>query len=330
MNVRSLRRRAVALSVLLLACVAASCSKNDSFDVSPCDNEGSHLIAFASDRGHAGQHDLYLFDADQSGFRLLKNLNSPTASDSSPTLSSDGQLIAFVSARGTTGTDLYVYERISCAFAPTTGINSAGNETEPRFTGDTRRLAFVRDTLGHRRIRLVNGGSLAFEALPGLDTLDTWDDWSPAPDRTGDNIVFVSDRSGEPHLYLYQRSTRQVDSLPEIRLPGVRDLDPTLTPDAHWLCFASDRPGGRGGFDLYLFDLTVTSRQFVDLPNLNTSGNERRPTLGAAGTFIAFQSDSSGTAGRDVRYYSRSGAMVATPSQLAGAGDDIHPSIRIP
>jgi len=325
------RRAALAALALPLALSALSCSKSDTFKVTPCDNEGTHLIAFSSDRDHAGQYDIYLYDADVPGFRLLQSLNSATAADSSPSLSSDGQVIAFVSARGTTGSDIYVYERVSCAFVPTGGINSAGDETDPCFTGDTRRLAFVRDTLGHRRIRLVNGGALTFVPLPGLDTLAAWDDWSPAPDRTGANMVFVSNRSGEPHLYIYQRATMSVDTLPEIRTPGVLDLDPALTPDAHWLCFASNgpgRPGYRGGFDICLFDLTT--RQFVALPNLNTAFNERRPSLGAAGTFIAYQSDSTAGTGHDVRYYSVASGVVAAPHELANALDDITPSIRIP
>jgi Tol biopolymer transport system component len=313
---------------LLFALALPSCSKKDTTGVTRCDNEGYDLIAFSSDRGHPGQYDLYLFDAVQSAYRLLKDLNHPTASDSSPALSADGQLVAFVSARGTSGTDLYVYERLSCGFVSTPGLNGPGDETEPVFTGDTRRLAFVRDTLGHRRIRLVNGGSITYEALPGLDTLAAFGDWSPAPDRTGDRIAFVSDREGGPHLYLYERAGRRVDSLSALRVPGARDLDPAMTPDGRYLCFASDRPGGRGGFDLYLFDLT--SQSFVSLPGINTARDERSPSVGRTCSYIAFQSDSSSSPGRDVRYYSRAGKIVASPGQLSGTGDDLHPSGFLP
>ena len=323
---RVLRRGAAAL--LLLALALPACSKKDSTGVSLCDNEGYDLIVFSSDRGHTGQYDLYLFDAVQSGYRLLKDLNHATASDSSPALSADGQLIAFVSARGASGTDLYIYERLSCGFVSTPGLNSPGSETDPTFTGNTRRLAFVRDTLGHRRIRLVNGGSITYETLPGLDTLAAFDDWSPAPDQTGDRIAFVSNREGAPHIYLYERAGPSVDSLSALRVPGARDFDPALTPDGHYLCFASDRPGGRGGFDLYLFDLT--SQSFVELPGINTARDERRPSVGRTCAYIAFQSDSSSSPGWDVRYYSRAAKIVASPGQLAGTGNDLHPSGLLP
>jgi Tol biopolymer transport system component len=320
----------IALGLLLLA--VAGCSKSQTSPNVICDNEGTDLIAFASDRGHAGKYDVYLFDADAGGFRALRNLNSTTASSTSPALSPDGQLVAFVSTRTGASADLYVYERVSCTILSTPGLISAGDESDPAFTGNSSRLAFVRDTLGHRRIRLINGGTFKFETLPGLDTLAaTYDDWAPAPDLTGDRIAFVSDREGSPHVYLYDRPTRTVDSLATLRVPGATDLDPALTPDAHTLCFASDRPGGRGGYDIWRVDLTAANRTATEPPGLNTPGNERSPTIGLTVTFIAFQSDSSATAGSDVRYYSVAGVVLGTPSVLAGPGsDDRHPSGRLP
>jgi len=327
----TLRTRACAITAPLFLLAVLGCSKPQTAPAALCDNEGADLIAFSSDRGHAGQYDIYLYDADLGGFRLLRNLNSASASDSSPALSRDGQLIAFVSDRGSTGTtDLQIYERISCSLIATTGLNTPGNETEPAFTGDTRRLAFVRDTLGHRRIRLVNGGSLAFEALPGLDALAAYNDWSPAPDSTGNRIAFLSDREGETHLYLYTRATKSVDSLKDLRIAGARDLDPALTPDGRYLCFASDRTLPPGGFDIYLVDLTNRTLGAQLPPNLNTAGDERHPRIGHSGSFIAFQSRSPDSTGWNVRYYSRSGSLLVKPSQLAGTGTDIHPSVRLP
>jgi len=322
--------RSCTLAVLLSLLAFPGCSKQQTSPIALCDNEGNHLIAFSSDRGHAGLYDIYLFDADLVGFRLLRNLNSAAASDSSPSLSRDGQLIAFVTDRGGPQTsDIYIYERISCSLIPTPGLHT-GHETEPAFTGDTRRLAFVRDTLGHRRIRLVNGGSLAFVPLPGLDTPAAYDDWSPAPDSTGDRIAFLSDREGAPHLYLYDRSTQKVDSLNDLRAGSTRDLDPALTPNGRYLCFASDRVGSLGALDIFLLDLTNRGAGVQAPPNLNTAGDERHPRIGHSGAYIAFQSQSPDSTGWNVRYYSRAGGLVVKPPQLAGADSDIHPSVRLP
>jgi Tol biopolymer transport system component len=318
------------IALLLFLPALQGCSKQQTSPSALCDNEGADLIAFASDRGHAGIFDIYLFDADLTGFRLLKNLNSAAASDSSPSLSRDGQLIAFVTDRDGPGTsNVYIYERLTCSLLATPGLRT-GHETEPTFTGDTQRLSFVRDTLGQRRIRLVTGGSLAVVTLPGLDTQSPYDDHSPAPDSTGDRIAFLSDREGATHLYLYDRTAQKVDSLEDLRVTGAHDVDPALTPDGRYLCFASDRPAGQGGFDIYLVDLTTNPRSFKPLPNLNTAGDERHPRISHSGDYLAFQSQSPDSTGWNVRYYSRTGSLVVKPSQLASTGTDIHPSIRLP
>lgn len=323
------RRSAVRAALLaLVPLLLAGCGGSETFSVSPCETGGSHLVAFASDRGHAGQFDVYLFDTDGNGFRLLKDLNSDVASDSSPALTSDGRVIAFVTRRGATGSDLLVYDRGSCSFVNALVLQGPGDESQPVFTGDALRLAFVRDTLGHRRIRMLHGRSLAYIPLPGLDSTAAWNDWSPAPDQTGTRIAFVSDREGAPHLYLYDRGTGRIDSLRALRKPGATDLDAALSSDARYLAFASDWSGGRGRFDLYLYDLTTSA--LVPLPGLNTAFDERRPSINTGADFIAFQSDSTTHGGWDVRYYLRGGGGIGAPAGLAGALDDISPSVRYP
>ena len=310
------RGRVALAGALLLGMAAAGCSTPQTSPSSLCDNEGAYLIAFASDRATTGQCDIYLYDAESGGFRLLKDLNSGVAADSSPALSRDGQLVAFVRNPGSTGSaDIYVYERVSCSYIAAPALISAGDETEPVFSGDTRRLAFVRDTLGHRRIRMIDGSTRALVPLPGLQETAAYGDWSPAPDSTGDRIVFVSDREGSPHLYLYDRLQQSVDSLVDLREPGARDLDPTLTPNGLYLCFASDRAGA-GGFDLFLVHLDAVPRVATTMTGLNTSGDERHPRLGYSGAYVAYQGERADSTGWNVHYYSRSGALVVSPGVL--------------
>jgi Tol biopolymer transport system component len=121
-----------------------------------------------------------------------------------------------------------------------------------------------------------------------------------------------------------------VDSLKDLRVEGSRDLDPTLTPDGRCLCFASDRASPPGNFDIYLVDLTHRSLGAQLPPNLNTAGDERHPRISHSGSFIAFQSLSPDSTGWNVRYYSRNQSLLIKPSQLAGTGTDIHPSVRLP
>jgi Tol biopolymer transport system component len=324
------RTRVLVAVALMLGMAAAGCSIPETSPSSLCDNEGDYLIAFASDRANDGHYDIYLFDAESAGFRLLKNLNSSFVADSSPALSRDGQLIAFVRNPGSTGgADIYMYERISCSLVSIPGLNTAGNESEPAFTGDTRRLAFVRDTLGHRRLRLIEGSSRLLVPMPGLQEPAPYDDWSPAPDSTGNLIAFVSDREGSPHLYLYDRTRQAVDSLLDLRAPGARDLDPTLTPNGLYLCFASDR-AGQGGFDVFLAHLDAVPPVATTLENLNTPGDERHPRVGRSAGYIAYQSQSPDSTGWNVLYYSRSGGIVISPAPLSRTSSDVQPSVRLP
>jgi Tol biopolymer transport system component len=330
---RTARRLAAGLLCLLLG----SCSKSGTSPNAVCDNEGGDLVAFASDRGHAGQYSIYLFDADGQAFRALRNLNQTGASYTSPALSRDGQLIAFVSGPVGGNTDIQVYERLSCGIISAPGLATGSPESDPEFSGSSSRLAFTRDTLGHRRIRLVNAsaGSVTYVPLPGLDdSAAAYDDWDPSPDQTGARLAFVSDREGSPHLYLYSLGTGKVDSLLDLRSTDAlaQDLDPALTPDAGELAFASNRPGGRGGFDLYLVDLSAATRQPVALLSVNTAGNERCPAVGLDPDYLAFESDSTASgSGRDVRYVSVASGSVIAPTALIGTtSDDAHPSARLP
>ena len=121
-----------------------------------------------------------------------------------------------------------------------------------------------------------------------------------------------------------------MDSLKDLRVAGARDLDPALTPDGRYLCFASDRARRPGRLRHLPRGPHDRARAHRCLPNLNTAGDERHPRIGHSGSFIAFQSQSPDSTGWNVRYYSRTGSLLVKPSQLAGTGTDIHPTVRLP
>src|SRR6266545_5967340 len=321
---------------LLPACALAmlvGCGESTK-SVSPAgDTGGTHLVVFASDRGHAaGQFDLYLYDLDAQGFRLIRNISSTSVPDLNPTISSDGLVIAFETNRGGAGgSDILLYSRAQQQLIPLPGVNTGDDETMPSFTGDALKLAFVRMTAGTRRIHLVDGLGDTLLPLPGLDTTaTTFSDWSPAPDQTGGLIALVSDRNGNPDVFVWSAGQRKVLDLPDLVSPG-NDVDPSLTPDGRYLCFASDRAGGAGGYDLYLYDLQA--KTFIALPaspgaTVNTSGNELHPATSRSGDVIVFQSDrSDGHGGWDLWNCRRSTATVGQGVQQSSTADDIDPAL---
>src|SRR4029453_16484528 len=95
--------RTTTAAILLTALVLAGCGE-DEFQTPP-DCGGTHLLLFSSDR-FPGRYEVFLYDLDEGGFRLLTELNSKVADNLNPAITSDAQVIAFETNRGTTGKEL--------------------------------------------------------------------------------------------------------------------------------------------------------------------------------------------------------------------------------
>src|SRR5712691_334733 len=137
-------RRAAPLA-LLCALALPGCSKKNEPTGPRGDATGEHLVAFASDRGRAaGDYGIALYDVDQGGFHALPNLDE-AGSESDPCISNDGRFVTFAATRGggTTGSDVFIYDRLIQLLLPTPGLNTARDESWPRFTYDSVHLAFV-------------------------------------------------------------------------------------------------------------------------------------------------------------------------------------------
>jgi Tol biopolymer transport system component len=306
--------------------VLAGC---DSTTTSPTgDSGGEHLVAYASDRNQApGQFDIYLYDMDLLGFRSLPNLNSASAADLNPSLSSNGRLIAFESARAGMGVDILLYDRAAQppGLVALPGVNTPADETEPEFSADLLKLAFVQVVNGFRRIRLIDGVPDTLLALPGLDTTGTFNDLSPAPSHDASTIAFASDRNGNSDVFVWRRGVGLLN-LPALISPE-RDLDPALSGDGRYLCFASDRAGTEGDLDLYLFDFQDSTLTRLDLPS--TVAIERQPSVSRDGSVISFTSNRDDGLGQlDVWNYNRVQAQVGQGQEQASTRDDVAPSLR--
>ncbi len=100
------------------------------------------------------------------------------------------------------------------------------------------------------------------------------------------------------------------------------DAHPSLSADCKYLYFASDRPGGYGGMDLYVVRYLNGTCSFpVNLgPEINTSGNEVFPFIFADGT-LYFASDGWGGIGgldifhsqADVEGFWKQAANIGSP-----------------
>ena len=166
-------------------------------------------------------------------------------------------------------------------------------------------------------------------ALPGLDTTATFNDWAPSPNLHGTRIAFVSDRSGSAHIYVWDAATRSLLSLANLNNLSGLDVDPCLTFDSRWLAFASNRSGGTGGYDIYLYDTLAQS--YVTLSSsTQTTFDERHPALIQSGNAIVFQSQRPGLGGWDLFATTISTGTVTPLSLASSSKDDIDPYLLYP
>lgn len=145
-------------------------------------------------------------------------------------------------------------------------------------------------------------------------------------DRLG---LFFSHRIGSdwtvPEPFLYNGEVYSV-------------MHATISADGQLLVFASDMPGGRGGFDLYRCERDGDDWEIpVNLgPAVNSSGNDVFPFIAANGTLYFSSDRAGGLGGLDILQAAWNGrrweAPHALPEPVNSAGNDLgytsHPTDR--
>jgi sugar lactone lactonase YvrE len=145
----------------------------------------------------------------------------------------------------------------------------------------------------------VHDGFGAPEPLSDVVNSESYDGW---PKLSSDELTLVFDSarpggSGLTDLWITDRTDhdspwQEPKNLGSIINSEYHDVTPALSPDGLTLLFASDRPGGVGGLDIW-----VASRDTVDgewaepVPldeNINSPFNEAIPSLSADGSTLYF------------------------------------------
>lgn len=115
----------------------------------------------------------------------------------------------------------------------------------------------------------------------------------------------------------------------EVNADGYNTTQPFLTIDGRFLLFASDRPGGLGGYDLWYARLdtafaVLTTTNLGD--KINTPGDEQSPFYHANSRTLVFASNGRvGMGGFDI-YYSRGNADLSYWSQPVDPGMPLNSS----
>jgi Tol biopolymer transport system component len=102
-----------------------------------------------------------------------------------------------------------------------------------------------------------------------------------------------------------------------VPVPGLNtasnDEGLSLSPDGLVAYFSSDRPGGAGGFDIWMATRASTSDAFgsiVAVGGVNSASNEREPRISRDGLRLFFSSDQVTTNGSDIVVATRATALA--------------------
>ena len=261
--------------------------------------------------------------------------------DYDPCLSADGQALYFTRGKAGGEADLVVAYRTLDGWTdpqPLAALNTEADEIGPALAPDGAHLYFYSSR---------PGGEGGYDLYVARHTADGWqppenlgpavntpfNEYDPAVAPDGSRLLFASNRPAaeaekpdeadwpatlrEDHYRndydIYALNLADASATPR-RLDEVcsraDDGQPTLSRDGRWLYFASNRPGGQGGYDIWRS--RVADPPLAALlppenlgPPVNTASHELDPAVSLEGFGLYFSSD------REARdawaiYYARS------------------------
>lgn len=229
-------------------------------------------LAFVKKEGARKQ--IYMSTAQGLNVQKITNLDGICVS---PAWSHDGQKLAFVFLDKRRH-NLCVWDRRTRNLVRE---HLPGNTLiAPAFTNDGS-VAITLDIGGNPDIyRLAPNFRIAGPIVQnwGIDI-------GPDFDRSGRKMVFVSNRLGNPHIFIKDLASGNVR---RVSMTGKYNTGPSISPDGSQVVFAQMMSGGR--HKLFLVDLASGyERQLTFGP-----GSDEDPTWSPDGYFIAFSSDRTG------------------------------------
>jgi len=265
---------------------------------------GTHIY-FASDR--TGHKEIWVMDADGSNQRQITRFGFLA---DFPAVSPDGKMVAFTAWPGEGKTPrIYVFQTDPVRDLHFCNQQASVNGT-PSFTPDGQRIVFLSSAGGGHRIFIANLDGSGFRPITASDAIDAEPKVNP---KTGNTIVFSSDRSGSEQIYQMNRDGGDIVRLSD----GTGEAsNPSWHPNGRIIAFAWTRGYATGKFNLFWMD--VADQKPVQLTR--NAGKDENPSWAPDGAHLAFMSDSSGSP--------QIWTMLADgtqPRQLTTQGTNEHP-----
>lgn len=232
-----------------------------------------------------------------------------------PNLSADGRTLYFTHGPAGGEANLFRSERVGGGWTapmPIEALNGESDDIDATLDGEGRTVHFYSDRPGgmggydlYASLRGDDGEWIAPTNL-GTRVNSEWNDYDPHIGRDGKRLFFASNRQSlgsEGDYDLYGCEWREDVGWSEpVRLPLntlANDWEPALSPDGLSLYFSSNRPGGRGGYDLWVShfrDGQWQPPQPLD-GAVNSERDELDPAVSPDGETLLFVSNRAGSHG---------------------------------
>jgi len=237
-------------------------------------------IAFVSSR--TGTKEIWLMDYDGANQHTLTSLRSIALT---PRWSPDASRIAFTCFKPM----IRVTSAQICMYSMDTGKlvsfpQFKGSNSSPSWSPDGSQIIFSSSMVGNPELYVADANGSRPRRLTNSNGANTSATWNP---KTGQTVIFVSDRGGVPQLYSMNADGTSVSKfdLPDMGYV----IDPAWSPNGQILAFSWRRPSGN--YDLYVME--IATRQLVELTR--DVGRNERPSWAPDGRHLVFESTRTGT-----------------------------------
>jgi TolB protein len=240
----------------------------------------STQIAFVSSR--TGTKEIWAMDYDGSNQHPLTSLHTISLT---PRWSPDASRIAFTCFQP--GPTRVVSPQICIYSVDANKVLSfprfKGSNSAPAWSPDGTQIMFSSSMLGNPELFVVDPSGNRPKRITFSSAANTSPAWNP---KTGQTVVFVSDRGGIPKLYMMNADGTNTS---ELDLPDKGYLiDPAWSPNGSMVAFSWRRPDGN--FDIYIME--PVSREIRQITR--DSGKNERPSWAPDGRHIVFESTRNG------------------------------------